>query len=170
MQVEAIQSVTVGSKTVNLTSAQIEQFWNQVEKSSDCWNWKGKLNNCHYGTFYINKQFLLTHRLAFALTNRDVKIGECVCHHCDNPGCVNPDHLWIGTIADNAKDREEKGRGVRSKEPKKFISRALAEKIRHAHSQTALKPSTLGLIYGVSRRCVRRIIRGETWPVLPGSC
>ena len=99
-------------KEINIQK-RIAEFWNRVEiKSSDeCWNFQGCLCN-GYGKFIfrsIKEEY--AHRIAWIITNGPIPDEMFVCHHCDNPTCVNPKHLWLGTAKDNIIDRDIKGRG-----------------------------------------------------------
>ena len=87
----------------------IKDFWKNVDKTDSCWNWTRYCTPKGYGQVRIDGQLQYTHRLSAELHNMDIE-GLCVCHHCDNPKCVNPDHFFIGTIADNNLDRSKKGR------------------------------------------------------------
>lgn len=94
-----------------------ELFWQKVDKKSDdeCWEWLASKNNKGYGQFRNNKN-TMAHRYSWELHNGEIpKIDDypytmSVCHSCDNPGCVNPNHLFLGTAKDNAIDRDLKGR------------------------------------------------------------
>jgi len=81
----------------------------------DCWEWLVAKNKDGYGRFRTNKKVTLAHRFSYAhYKNKGQLIPSnlCVCHHCDNPSCVNPNHLFLGTHKDNAQDRDRKGRGL----------------------------------------------------------
>ena len=90
-----------------------ERFLDKVEliPFHSCWEWNGYRNYQGYGTIRHKGKSLMAHRVSLEL--RGIKIPEkmFVCHKCDNPGCVNPDHLFIGSCLDNAIDRDKKGRG-----------------------------------------------------------
>jgi hypothetical protein len=90
-----------------------ERFFDKVEQpanGSACWVWTAAKCSSGYGNFYFGGRVVQAHRVALALF-RGIDAGESlVCHHCDNPKCVNPDHLFLGTHQDNADDKMRKGR------------------------------------------------------------
>ena len=82
-----------------------------VGHKKECWEWQGNRDQYGYGVIFYNGKLAKAHRLSWTLHFGNITDGLCVCHHCDNPSCVNPSHLFLGTHQDNAKDRESKGRG-----------------------------------------------------------
>lgn len=95
-----------------------DRFWSKVDKSGGpdaCWMWKCGKNKKGYGSFWADGEMWTSHRFSFYLANGAVPAGMCVCHACDVRSCVNPSHLWIGTNADNTRDRDIKGRQVSPK-------------------------------------------------------
>ena len=88
----------------------IDRFWSQVNKiPGGCWLWTGCRDRLGYGKMGVIRKIWLTHRIAMTLAGHNIA-GLCVCHHCDNPPCCNPEHLFVGTLADNNRDRNNKGR------------------------------------------------------------
>lgn len=87
-----------------------ERFWGKVEKSDGCWEWQKCKTFFGYGLFRVDGKNVRAHRFSWGSINGAIPDGMCVLHHCDNPSCVNPDHLFIGTKKDNAQDRLSKGR------------------------------------------------------------
>lgn len=90
-----------------------DQFWSKVDKSGECWIWTGRRGPRGYGRFRIGSKAPGAHRVAYELTYGPIPDELIVCHHCDNPPCVRPDHLFLGTHLDNAADRDSKGRTAR---------------------------------------------------------
>lgn len=87
----------------------LEDFWKWVDKSGECWLWTGTTSE-GYGRVRHGPKKLLAHRVAYELTKGPIPKGMEVCHSCDNPTCVNPAHLWLGTHRDNMRDAHQKGR------------------------------------------------------------
>lgn len=84
-----------------------DRFWSNVDRTGDCWIWIGSRLPSGYGRIGGRGY---AHRVSWALANGPIPAGMCILHRCDNPPCVNPSHLWIGTVADNMHDRDRKGR------------------------------------------------------------
>lgn len=92
-----------------------ERFWAKVKKSDTCWEWLGAKDELKYGMFRpigVLSSSVRAHRVAFVLTYGMFDVSLKVCHKCDNPSCVRPDHLFLGTHRDNARDRDSKGRWI----------------------------------------------------------
>lgn len=88
----------------------MERFWSKVDKSSDCWVWTASTIKDGYGQFRGPEGMVLAHRFSYTLQNGVIPDGFCVCHTCDNPPCVNPSHLFVGTQKTNTQDMMGKGR------------------------------------------------------------
>jgi hypothetical protein len=148
----------------------MEQFWNHVSKTDTCWTWIGSIyRQTGYGRFYIGqdgkkKLYAKAHRLAYELTKGPIPDGLIICHTCDNPSCVNPDHLYAGTWADNMRDRDTRLRhyhGERVNTNKLNEEQVLEIRARYANGET--NKSQLAREYGVSNPLIGFIIRGQSW-------
>lgn len=100
-----------------------ETFWTRAVKTDDCWLWQGTVDRSGYGRAHgpsYEVQSSLAHRIAWTLAGRPDPGELCILHHCDNPPCVRPDHLFAGTRADNTADMMAKGRQRSSDNPEHF--------------------------------------------------
>jgi hypothetical protein len=102
-----------------------ERFWQHVDKSDTCWNWTASTKPFGYGRFVTRNHYKqkeeLAHRVSWELHYGPIPQGMFVCHKCDNPPCVNPEHLFLGTGDDNMKDRNSKQRQAKGERHGKFI-------------------------------------------------
>ncbi len=87
-----------------------DRFLNMVDKTDGCWNWTGHTNKKGYGLFHYKDSANLSHRVSYNLFVGEIPKDKMVLHHCDNPTCVNPEHLYVGTALDNSNDMVNRGR------------------------------------------------------------
>ena len=92
-----------------------ERFWAKVQKSDGCWDWTASLNSNGYGQMQIKelRRPIKAHRISYEINVGHLPQEMHVCHHCDRPVCVRPDHLFLGTDADNSADKVAKNRAYR---------------------------------------------------------
>ena len=89
----------------------VERFWDAVRKSEGCWEWIGARDSRGYGMFVPGpKHFIRAHVISFWMYFGAIPTGAYICHHCDNPSCVRPDHIYAGTAKTNARDMINRGR------------------------------------------------------------
>lgn len=149
-------------------SAYLRLMQNIESMPSGCNEWRGPINHSGYGRFGVGKKGTLAHRFAYQWYVGDP--GElCVCHKCDNRKCVNPEHLFLGTRADNQADMKRKGRGRATGAPGELNN---AAKLRAADVDRirALYPTMnqyeIAGRFGMSQAQIGRILRGESWRTL----
>lgn len=145
-----------------------ERFESFVLKSDGCWTWKGSLDRYGYGQFKVNGHPIGAHRFSYLLHFGDLPMHLCVCHSCDNPSCVNPSHLWLGTHADNARDRREKGRSVCLRGERSPVAKLTPEQIRDIRASSESQRA-LASKFNVSQSNISRIRLGNTWRHVPTS-
>lgn len=157
-----------------------ERFWKKVlkTKKNKCWEWSGALDGGGYGSFRIGSMLdgtrkkVRAHRVAWELTNGPVPAGYCVLHRCDNPKCVRPDHLFLGTQRDNVLDMIKKNRdnsgfvrvstiGVNNAKAK--LAERDVLKIRELAAKGDMTHSEIAKLFGVTRNAISCVISRKTW-------
>ena len=146
-----------------------DRFWAFVvpEPNSGCWLWDGPYNGKGYAQLAVDGRAQTASRFSLTLHGRAVPKGMSACHHCDNPACVNPAHLFIGTHAENMRDKVRKGRqgkcGPSSEgNPFAILTWVQAREIKQAIAAGERLRAIAGR-YGVSKGAVADISAGRTW-------
>lgn len=146
------------------------RFWSKVDKSGECWVWMAGKAPYGYGDCCIgNGRHMLAHRFAYEDAYGPIPDGMYVCHHCDNPPCCNPDHLFLGTAADNSRDMFAKGRNKpcrdQSRGERTASARLNADIVRSIRADYAngIIGTDLAIRYNVHFSTIYRIIQRETW-------
>ena len=138
-------------------------FWGKVVKGTNgCLEWMGAKDHCGYGIFYYDNRNLLAHRYLYSIKNGPIPKGMCVCHKCDNPSCVNVDHLFLGTIQDNAHDCVNKKRTNKHKGEDHHRSK-IKETDAMFIKNSDLSLSKLATIFGLCKASISYIKNGINW-------
>ena len=164
-----------------------QRFWSKVAilGPDKCWLWTGARNEYGYGNVHFAGRYHKAHRVAYGLTVGPIPNGLFVCHTCDNPPCVNPAHLWLGTNADNLQDMRDKGRYLTPKRIAAYQAMAVAQRgrvgikgerngnarltaaavelIRTRYAAGSISQDALAAEYGVSQVRISQIVRGRGW-------
>jgi hypothetical protein len=133
-------------------------FWAKVQRGDGCWPWTGNRLPTGYGRVTRRNRSIYAHRVSWVLHHGPIPAGLWVLHRCDNPPCVRPDHLFLGTNDDNVADRDAKGRGLGHA---RLTPEDVLE-IRRAVTQ-GLTRTELARKYGVARTTVSDAAAGTTW-------
>lgn len=150
----------------------LDRFWSKVQKTNTCWLWTGahsvlqKNPKFQYGIMIVCWKRRMAHHLSWEIANnKKIPKGMCVLHKCDVPLCVRPDHLWIGTQADNVRDRVSKGRSASPRGEKNCRSK-LKEKDIHKIRRMireGIKDDVIGKKFCVQRWTICRIRYNKNW-------
>jgi hypothetical protein len=145
-----------------------QKFWLFVakEENDSCWEWQGGLYSNGYGELKVSTKGYLAHRVSFLISNGYLPGNLCVCHTCDNRRCVNPGHLFLGTMLDNIHDCMDKGRMVTIRGVEIWQAKLTEDKvreIRHIHFSTGLSHSKIAKKFGVSQKQITVIVNNKQW-------
>lgn len=142
----------------------VTRFWRHVQKTDGCWCWTAALNRENgYGRFKVHGKMVGAHRFSYMLSYGPIPEGLVICHKCDNPPCVRPDHLFPGTHKDNGRDKVEKGRalsGIRNAFAK--LTDEQVSEIRHLDI-SGIPQREIALRFSLAQTTVSRIVRASAW-------
>lgn len=135
-----------------------------------CWNWTGYVHHRSYALISVERgrRKIAAHRLSYEVFIGQVRSGMFVCHRCDNKRCINPEHLFLGTHADNMRDMSRKGRARGAVRPGESngsarLGESQVREIRAIYSLGGVTQPGLAARFGVSRSNISAIVRRETW-------
>lgn len=142
-----------------------ERFWAKVEKTDTCWLWIGSVNEHGYGKMYVGldssgrRRTDKAHRISYRLSHGEIPFNSPLLHKCDNPKCVNPDHLFIGTQLDNIQDMKRKNRHAHGETSYAKITAEQARSI----IQDPRPQRQIAKDYGLCQQTISRIKLGINW-------
>jgi hypothetical protein len=151
-----------------LNARQLTYFLGRIKIINDedsCWLWTGGKDKDGYGKVGFNKKHYRAHRIMYLLENGPIEEGNFVCHTCDNPSCVRPSHLWQGTILENNRDKESKGRGNKivgeNHANSKLTDKEVVE-IRDLYASGEYRQWQLAEKFGITQANVCRIVNFQS--------
>lgn len=165
------------------TAIQIARFWAKVDISDACWLWIGNMTSNGYGKWRPSGRApgiqALAHRVSWEIHYGRIPEGMCICHHCDVRQCIRPDHLFLGTIADNNADMRRKGRNISGARhpfrtrpdlvrrgtlvPGVKLTEDDVRAIRHLYASGGMSLPAIARQFGVCASSIGNITRGKTW-------
>lgn len=140
-----------------------ERFWSKVEKTDGCWLWTANKQLEGYGLIKIDKKTKKAHRVSWELFNGEIPDGLHVLHRCDNPSCVRPNHLFLGSHQDNMRDKKKKGRVKGSRHPGSILTEKQVLEIRKKYKVRTISLPQIAKNYGVSWYTIGKILSGKLW-------
>jgi hypothetical protein len=177
MDVDLYAQIKSGAVRVTKKSSLPLRFWSRVDKDGpvhpivgQCWQWTGYATKQNgHGQIAVGRTNLLAHRFSWEWHYGEVPTGLCVLHRCDNRRCVNPEHLFLGTVLDNVKDMIEKGRQAPPKLGEDSHCAKLTEiqvaEIRRRYKRYSQTDGggALGKEFGVTQAQISNIIHYKAW-------
>jgi hypothetical protein len=147
-----------------MTEKQKRRFWAKVLKTDTCWIWQGAKDKDGYGVaIFVGEPRRKTHQLAYEDQVGPIPEGLGVLHHCDNPPCVRPDHLFLGTNQINLADMRAKGRQVKGEtHGRRKLTEADVANIKALKAEHVTQ-CAIAKWYGISDSAVSNIINGKRW-------
>lgn len=146
-----------------------ERFWGKVEIADGCWEWKRCLSSAGYGKIGVDGGSVYAHRLSWEMANGEIPDGASVLHHCDNPPCVRPDHLFLGSKKDNTGDAIRKGRFV-NPPIKRGVSNhnaKLTDQFVVEIRKSTLSAPALAIRYNVAVTTIEKVRARSAWKHVP---
>jgi hypothetical protein len=145
-----------------------DRLFAKVTKTDNCWNWNGCVNNMGYGMINFGNVPRLAHRISWMISNGEIQDDMCVLHKCDNPLCVRPDHLFLGTRQANMRDMITKERQCRGEAKSNSKLSALAVRIaRRLNLEHRMSIKDIASVFSVDRRVMYDVIKGRSWKHVP---
>lgn len=150
-----------------LKPSTVKRFLSKIKPNGDCLEWQGyclKKRWSNYGIITMNRKQYRVHRFSWLISHGHIPKDSCVLHKCDNQRCVNPDHLFLGSLIDNNLDRDKKGRNKIVYGSKNGLSKLDEISVKYIKSQIGIKSfAELGRRFNVKWQTIQTIAKGRTW-------
>lgn len=147
-----------------------KRFWEKVKKTDNCWLWMSTThsngNGFRYGYFRYGNKNVRAHRMSWIIQNGFIPDGKCICHTCDNPQCVNPSHLFIGSRLDNMRDAKVKNRlATGEKHGRAKLNWVIVGRIRKIcqAGRSGGGIDAMARKFNIARSTIYKIMRNQTW-------
>ena len=155
---------------MQVNERELARFWSHVNKTEGCWEWTAaRTGSNNYGRFKLRGKPFTAHRLSYIIAHGPIPDGLKVLHRCDNPACVRPDHLWLGTHQDNMDDKVRKNRHWVNRGESHGMAKLTAAQVVEIRQRRASgeKGRALAVAFNVSEATISTVCSGKRWGFVP---
>ncbi len=154
-----------GTTKIRIRSRE-DRCWEQVHQCDNCWTWVASTDKEGYGNFKVKRKRCRAHIVSWEIHKGRIPAGMCVLHKCDNPPCIRPEHLFLGSVKDNSADMVTKGRSTKgTRNPHAKLTEADVRNIRKRYATTSITQRELSAEYGVVQQQISHIVNHKKWNI-----